>query len=71
MPMAPSGSSRTLKTWAGSRPHQIETDAPAVFDAVWLDDRRAAGSARRTSVTFGTGQLEIDVFLDRTLVSPS
>jgi CYTH domain-containing protein len=60
---------RTLKTGRGLVRTEIETDvSPAVFDAVWPMTSGRRVRKRRTSVTFGTRQLEIDVFLDRTLV---
>jgi CYTH domain-containing protein len=60
---------RTLKTGRGLVRTEIETDvSPAVFDAVWPMTAARRVRKRRTSVTFGTRQLEIDVFLDRTLV---
>jgi len=60
---------RTLKTGRVSSAPRSETDvSPAVFDAVWPMTAGRRIRKRRTSVSFGTGQLEIDVFLDRTLV---
>ena len=60
---------RTLKTGRGLVRTEIETDvSPDVFDAVWPMTAARRVRKRRTKVSNGTGLLEIDVFLDRTLV---
>jgi len=60
---------RTLKIGRGLVRSEIETDvSPNVFDAVWPMTAARRVRKRRTTVSTGTRLLEIDVFLDRTLV---
>jgi CYTH domain-containing protein len=60
---------RTLKTGRGLVRTEIEEDvSPELFDALWPLTAGRRVRKRRTRVSIGTKMLEIDVFLDRTLV---
>jgi CHAD domain-containing protein/CYTH domain-containing protein len=60
---------RTLKTGRGLVRTEIEEDvSPELFDALWPLTAGRRVRKRRTRVSIGMNMLEIDVFLDRTLV---